>query len=61
MSQLCSLVTQVSWLQKAGQKGLTSEHKAYFATGGAFFGVMVGVAMVVMAVVAYSVFRRYIK
>ncbi|KAK8386821.1 hypothetical protein O3P69_017924 [Scylla paramamosain] len=48
----------VSWLQKAGQKGLTTEHQAYFATGGAIVGVAAAAAVVMVAVVVSRVLRR---
>lgn len=48
----------VSWLQKAGQKGLNTEHHAYFVSMGAIAGAMVGVALVLMFVMMSYGARR---
>lgn len=48
----------VSWLQRAGQRGLTAEHQAYFGSGGAIAGIAVAVMVVLVALVVAVTLRR---
>lgn len=51
-------MAQVSWLQKAGQKGLNTEHHTYFGSMGAIAGVVLGAIMVVVFVVVFYGAKR---